>query len=188
MITIRAILLQGILCMPAFNAGLAHAAAQTPGEDDLHGGTRMELAEVEVIGRKLHQMQREVIEAEDRFYALYNELNQNRDFDIHCVVEARTGTKVRQRDCRIEFVQRAVTMQAQEFLYGGTSASPGFWRPVSDPGAEWFVRREEYRENARALLLAHPQLMERALKWRQLQAQYERARKQRMKGRVILVE
>jgi hypothetical protein len=41
-----------------------------------------------------------VVEAEDRFHARYNELNDNDDFDVNCRQEARTGTKLERRICR----------------------------------------------------------------------------------------
>jgi hypothetical protein len=41
-----------------------------------------------------------VIEAEDRFYARYNELNKDDSMDIQCRFEQDTGTRIPRRSCQ----------------------------------------------------------------------------------------
>lgn len=159
------------------------AAANPP---QIAAESAMELEEVEVIGKKLHQLQRELVEAQDRFYALYNELNTNDDFDIHCLMEARTGALIRKRECRLEFLMEASAQEAQDFFLSITGSAMG--SAAISPQMLWLERQDEYRRNIRAVLEANPQLLELAAEWLQRQGQYEKARKERLKGRLILVE
>lgn len=151
----------------------------------------MALEEVEVIGKKLYQMQRELVAAQDRFYLRYNEFNTNDDFDIHCTDRARTGAIIRQRDCRLQFLQEAAAEEGLSFFHSLTGTTGEAHEPsryVLSAQLRWFERREEYRQNMRRLLEQNPELRELALTWQQRQAEYDRARKARLKDRWILFE
>jgi hypothetical protein len=160
----RGILLGLWLCILGLHPGAAHATAP--------GDSAAQLDEVEVIGWK--QMKRELQLAQDRFYAQYNKLNTKKEFAIHCADEIPTGTRVPNRECRVAFLQRASGDMSREFLLGLTRGESR--RSVNYPEIQWTARHEEYRENARALLLANPELLDLAVKWRQLQDQYDRTR------------
>jgi hypothetical protein len=177
-----------VFLLAAFAAGPSTVAAQGSGQQgQVPAETTMVLEEVEVIGIKLFQMQRELVKAQDRFFERYNTLNANDDFDIHCSDRAATGTGIRARDCRVEFVQNATAAEGQELFLALTGERPAS-RAVTTPTILWFQRREEYRENVRALLEASPELQELALKWQNLQAQYDKARRERHKDRAILFQ
>ena len=64
------------------------------------------LGEVMVEGhrKQQQQMRLELQRIETRFYARYNELNTDDEFDIHCADEALTGTAFRNRSCQPRFV------------------------------------------------------------------------------------
>jgi hypothetical protein len=48
-----------------------------------------------------------LVEAEDRFYARYNELNKDDEYDIVCRVEAPLGKRLRVRSCEPRFIEEA---------------------------------------------------------------------------------
>jgi hypothetical protein len=143
--------------------------------------SEVELDEVNVIGRKLYQIRSELVEALDSFYALYNDLNTERDFDIHCGLEAPTGTRIKRRVCRLQFLQDAEAEQAQELIAGMRSNPPSIGNYVEPPELRWLRRQDEYRQNAREIMLSSPALQERAQKVVELQAEYDRASKRRNK-------
>jgi hypothetical protein len=66
--------------------------------------------------RTLSELRREVVAAEDRFYAEYNELNDNDDFDVKCREDARTGTRLEVRICRAVYQEEAIREGAKEGL------------------------------------------------------------------------
>jgi hypothetical protein len=178
-----------VLCALALPGGAAAAAAGVGKE-----GSAMpppepvtELDEVAVLGKTLRKLQREVIEAEDRFYERFNTLNTADDFDIHCRMDKATGTRVPKRQCRIRFLADAAAINGQEFLRGLTSAAAarGVNTPLAALQPQWLQRREEYRQTARALLEKNPDLLALAAEWTRVQEQYDRVRQQRLKDGIV---
>ena len=80
--------------------------------------TLQELDEVIVQGTRLADR---IIALEDRFYKLYNELNENDDFDVHCAyvdsslfandVAADPASRINQRVCNVAFFVDALSEQ-----------------------------------------------------------------------------
>jgi hypothetical protein len=77
-----------------------------------------ELPEVKVEGRRLSQMRQDIIKAEDRFFAAFNELNKDDDFDMHCATQAPLGTHIQTRVCRVRFYEKAQEEEAHAFVTG----------------------------------------------------------------------
>jgi hypothetical protein len=72
--------------------------------------------EIEITGqRQRYMLERQVQAAEDEVYALYNQLNTDDLYDIHCRWEKPLGTNMRYRLCRPEFLDRATRARGQEF-------------------------------------------------------------------------
>ena len=165
------------LCLLALQTVCAQAGAPDPQEPVPPGSSTMELEEVQVIGRKLVNLQLEIVAAQDRFYTLYNDLNKNDDFDVFCRYEARTGTQVRKWECKVAFLQEALAHQSQEMFRGWTEASANGRRYVDTPSEQWAARRDDYIANVRAVSLASPELKALAVKWAELQDQYDKARR-----------
>lgn len=152
------------------------------------GEQTMDLEEVEVIGKKLYQLKKELMATQDHFFALYNEFNTNDDFDIHCTLHAPVGTRIEQRQCRLESLIEAPAQEGQNFFLGLNSDPPQPARPSVSPHTLWYQRADEDRRTMKAVLEAHPVLIEVAGEWRQKQARLEKARKDRLNGRLVLFE
>ena len=135
--------------------------------------------EVEVIGKKLYQLRRDVIEAEERYFALYNELNTNDDYDVHCELRAELGTRIKTRICTVVYVEKALEEEAHAFLEG---------RTVAPASLVALMRQDEYRKAAVAVLKANPKLFQLLRERVELGRKYESVRKERMKGRWIVFE
>ncbi len=74
-------------------------------------------AEVTVSAiRQLAQLRKEMLVAEDRFIAKYNELNKEREYAISCTDEAHTGSRFLRRVCRPKFVANATGYEAREWF------------------------------------------------------------------------
>jgi hypothetical protein len=86
-----------------------------------------QLEQVDVYAdRTLSQLRRDLVEAEDRFYAEYNELNDNDVFDVNCQRDPRTGSRLVLRICRAVYQEEAIR------LLGAPDAPGASWR--DDPG------------------------------------------------------
>jgi hypothetical protein len=124
-----------------------------------------ELDEVTVSGErvKIEAMRKQIVQLEDKFYERYNELNTVDDFDVHCIEEARTGTRFIKRSCRAVYQERAVAEEGQAAFKvlqrwrekGPTVADGG--PPV--PAALIIQRRlPEYKKNLEEVARRHPDL------------------------------
>ncbi len=67
--------------------------------------------------KRLAELRQEIVVAEDRFLAKYNDLNQVRQYAIKCTDEAFTSTKLYRRQCRPEYVNRATADEATGWLF-----------------------------------------------------------------------
>jgi hypothetical protein len=56
--------------------------------------------DVIVRGRALGELRLRIRLAEEAVYARFNEINSTDDFDIHCRLDAVTGTRIQSRSCR----------------------------------------------------------------------------------------
>jgi len=181
--------LLGILLISAcFGAQLSNAAqssarsATTP--TDI-------LDEVLVTGTRLSELKKAIVEAEDRFYARYNELNTAQLFDIECRVEAPLGTKIPQRWCLTKLQLRAKRDYAREYLQNLQSGSQFGYEgkpPDTNPDLVWALRYEDYIDNMLALLKQHPELRRLADEAEGAKRRFDAEYKRRLHGRFILVE
>lgn len=85
--------------------------------------------EIVVIGdRSLTELREELRAAEDKVHELFNALNDDDQFDIHCHIETRTGTNISRRVCKPNYVDTATRNSGQAYLnflrgeFGGAAA------------------------------------------------------------------
>jgi hypothetical protein len=135
----------------------------------------VELEEVEVVGKRLDQLRRDITAAEDNFFETFNELNKDDKFDIHCSYQAPTGTQIKRRQCLPEFIIRAQHDDARAFLEGRSTQSS-----LPRVAAQY---EKAYRATVRAALEKHAKLRQFAGEQQKLEAQYRRLHAARFKKR-----
>ncbi len=81
--------------------------------------------EIIVRGQRLADFRAEMEKARERAYDIFNDLNSDDDFDVHCRDEGRTGTRSTQRVCRPRFESRISSAAAQEYLAMLSWSCPG---------------------------------------------------------------
>ena len=162
-----------VLTLALIAAGAAQAAAINVVAETT------DLPEVKVEGKRLSQLRQDMVKAEDRFFAAFNELNQDDEFDIHCATQAPLGTHIQRRVCKVRFYEKAQEEEARAFLTGDVA-----------PPAELVAveRSAEYRQKALAVINAHPELRRMIREREALEKKYDTTRKARFKGRWILFE
>jgi hypothetical protein len=154
------------------------AAAATP------SSPKNELDEVTVNGErvKIEAMRKQIVELEDNFYDRYNELNTNDDFDIHCIEEARTGTRFIKRSCRAVYQEQALAEEGQaafKILQRSREKGPA----VSDSGppvpASVTIERRlpEYKRNIQEVARQNPELSKLLVERARLIEKYDAALK-----------
>ncbi|HJR69750.1 MAG TPA: hypothetical protein VKA43_06900 [Gammaproteobacteria bacterium] len=97
-----------LVVLVGFGASALAQEAVSPPQD--------ELEEVIVSGQVPENLRIEIERLEVVVYERFNALNSNDELDIHCLVQARTGTNIPQRTCAPNFVIRAEARSAQKNL------------------------------------------------------------------------
>ncbi len=151
-----------------------------------------ELEEVEVQGTPLFAMRKAIVEAEDRFFARYNELNQKDEFDIVCRQEQRLGTRISRRVCVPQLVDDATAAEAvgvMDAMLAGKSLGEALQSPRSELAVNVLTNRNaEYRDNMLRLLRNDRELRALVQEQKKMQDRYDKAHKERLRGRILLVE
>ncbi len=162
-----------LLCCPALLAAVA-PPVPAGGSEELQ-----ELDEVEVTSTRLWKMRAQIVELEEKFNALYNELNKNDDFDVVCRMQAPLGTRIRKRICKVAFYVKAEMDRAQAML-------TGHFAP--DPQLVALERQAEYRAAAVAVINGDRRLRNLIEERIALEERYKAERKRRFKGRWFLFD
>jgi hypothetical protein len=132
-----------------------------------------ELDEVTVRGMPLYRMRTELVALEKRFYERYNQLNKDKDFDMHCYIEAPLGTRVKSYVCRVAYLEQAQADWAQALV-------SGYFAP--DPQIVEFERRDEYRQVALKVINGDQLLLRLARERVALEKRYLAELRRRSKG------
>ena len=72
--------------------------------------------EVIVTGRRLAELRVAVEKSREYAWGIFNEINTNDDFDVHCSDETRTFSHAKVRACRPQFEGRITSAAAKEYL------------------------------------------------------------------------
>jgi hypothetical protein len=72
--------------------------------------------EVIVRGRRLTELRFEVEQAQERAYAIFNEINSDDDFDVYCREERKYHSRATQRTCRPQFENRISAEAARAYM------------------------------------------------------------------------
>lgn len=157
-------------------------------------GQTHELDEILVQGSRarLVEMRKELVKLEDRFYAQYNDLNTVKDFDIHCVREARTGTRIIRRTCRAVYEDEAIAQEGQDALRIRQYLEPQLqtykYQDLPDPKQPYdapapplfaiLARLPDFQKNLQQVVAKNPELLNVLRERSQLTRQYEALRRQ----------
>lgn len=156
----------GLGLIPAAAAGAGDPAPAVPGTDEAPpAGERIE--EIEIVGqRSLIQLRSELRAIEGKAFKLFNELNSDDEFDVHCSRETPTGSRISYWQCVPRYLVNAQAQNAQDFLLFGMA--------MKDQEQIWWENRYKHAQlNAemKALAAQNPELLTTLL---DLQAKQQR--------------
>jgi len=141
--------------------------------------------QVEAQREKLSVMLAELNQLEERFYAGYNSFNVDPQYDVHCRMEARTGTHVLKRVCQPAFVAKAMEGQMRAI-----EDEPGIYfadaNLASRAAADILEKTPDYQKNMVDVVTQHPELLELVKERVELAKRYEAVRKQALKGKIAV--
>lgn len=110
------------------------------------------IEEIVVYGEKsLSNLRHEVYRTEENFFAAFNALNEEEEYDVHCFYEIPSFTHIRRHVCRANFVKDATANE-----YAG-------WRrgqPATPAKTVIMQKKRRLGEKMELLAAEHPKLLE----------------------------
>ena len=138
--------------------------------------------------RSPYQVQREMFQAEESFYTMFNQLVDEKRFKIYCTTRDRNFSHTEVRECKPNFEMDATSVDSQEFLavfrtvYGGGSGElPSGTSPqIAGPESSHTIpyQQEELKTKMEELVATNPELREALVKYAELKAKYLRLKGQ----------
>ena len=112
------------------------------------------------------ELRRDVFEAEEEFYSVFNKLNDDKDFDVHCRYEKATGTNIKNHVCRARFVTKAFERHARRNRNDLSRTA----NQSNDSILE--AKTAEYEEKVEELIAANPELLAAFNRYNAARVQY----------------
>ena len=110
-----------------------------------------------VTGQKLFRvLQQQIVEADETMYGIFNELNDDDRYDIHCRWEIPTDSHIPRHVCRPQFLTDAQSAEAKNLLDTASGYSSTTPPPVMAKMAQHYPILEK---KMRALLKKSPELL-----------------------------
>jgi hypothetical protein len=111
-------------------------------------------------------LRREVFQAEEDFYSVYNKLNDDKEYDVRCFYEKPTGTNIKNHVCRARFVTKAFERHARRNRNNLSRMANQDAIPVP---AE---KTAKFQEKMETLIAANPELQAALVRYNTLRAQF----------------
>lgn len=123
------------------------------------------IEEVEVIGqRPLVYLREEISAAENSLYLVWNDVNDDDRFDVHCVWRAPLGTLIKEKQCVPRFVVDATGENARDFFSQSSANSNGGTIATGDARTTIQNTMVLYQQKMQEMILQNPELREAVLK------------------------
>jgi len=118
------------------------------------------IEEITVIGQKyISTLRIQIIKAEDHAYDIFNALNDDDDYDVHCRMEARIGTLIKKRVCLPNFYDKATADDAQVYL-GLIGGSTNYIPAAPSASSVFALKFPIFKSKVKKLALENPELLD----------------------------
>jgi hypothetical protein len=155
-------------------AGAAASAPNTVEVSSREESAEPDLDAVLVLGSRLWELREKMIAVEDKFYALYDELNKDDDFDVRCHIERPIGRIIKERVCRIAFQDDAQEVEVHALLDGHAA-------PPADMVAQ--ARSVDFEKTFLRVVNSDRRLLKLVREREALEKKYDEERKKRFANR-----
>jgi hypothetical protein len=106
--------------------------------------------------KSARQLQNEYREAEEAFYARFNDVNSTDDFDVSCKTRTPLGSRKRERTCQAKFLWDYEEEAAEQV----TRSRGGVGGSMRTSPAQLQARQEELRTEMSAAIQQHSEVSE----------------------------
>jgi hypothetical protein len=166
------------LLLTALGASQVAAQSDVAAVDERADAPAEAIDEITVIGqRSLRELRLEVQAARERVYDIFNSLNSDDDFDIHCRRAVRTGTRIPQRVCEPQFVPDIVLQATRWYvtcLMWGTCDGQGLAQAIT---SQVFVKEMQLEWEVQRLTREHREVRQMIAEYQAVERRYEDARR-----------
>jgi len=145
-----------------------------------------EIEEIVVYGDKsLGLLRSDIYRAEEKAFSLFNSLNSDDDYDIHCYKEAQTGSHIKRRICKANFVRKLEAEATSRWLRNLQSGGR-----AGQPYGEAMVRTQQkaeiLRKEMEVLILENADLLKAVVELSNAKQILESERQRRCDGRLFV--
>lgn len=124
--------------------------------------------DIVVFGQKTTaELRRDVFRSEEDFYSLYNQLNDDKEYDVHCFYETPTGTRIKNHVCRARFVTDAYASQANRTRVSGTRLAQN-----QDSNPVIAEKTAKFQEKLETLVALNPELQAALVQYNTARARF----------------
>jgi hypothetical protein len=150
------------------------AAGQGDGPSTGVASNNQPIDNIVVVGEKsISELRKEVFEAEEDFYSVFNKLNDEKDYDVRCYYENATGTHIKNHVCRARFVTKAFERHARRNRGNLSSAAN------QNNDAVFAEKSAKYQAKMETLMATSPELQEAFLHYNTTRADYFAVREEK---------
>ncbi len=125
------------------------------------------------VGQKsLADLRRDVFQAEEDYYSVYNKVNDDKEYNVRCFYERPTGTRIKNHVCRARFVTKIYERHARR--------NRNDLSRVANQGADPVLAEKtaKFQEKLETLIAANPELQAALVRENTLRAQFMAKRKE----------
>jgi len=123
--------------------------------------------DIVVVGQKSQaELRREVFKAEENFYSVYNNLNDDKDYDVRCFYEKATGTNIKNHVCRARFVTKSFERHARRNRNDLSRVANQNADPV------FAEKTAKYQKKLETLIATNPELQTALIKYNTLRTRF----------------
>jgi hypothetical protein len=160
---------------------LTAAYAASPAKDASATGDPPDEVIVEAQKERLTRLQVELEKAQDNFFARFNKVNTNPEYETHCEHKPLYGSHILKHACTPRFVDAANEKLASWYV---PSLQGSQYQPLKgdDPSTVIRTKMPDYRRKVLELGLKDPQLAKMGRDFEALKKHYETVRKAKFKN------
>jgi len=142
------------------------------------------IEEIVVYGDKsLVRLRQELYRAEEVAFDLFNSLNSDDEYDIHCYYEAPIGSHIKLRVCEANYVRELTAAATAQWL---VSQQAGASQPYRDALPEIRQKDELLRAKMEKLVVEIPEFRKALSDYSEAKRILEDERQRRCEGRIII--
>ena len=116
--------------------------------------------------KSLSAMRREVWKFEEDFYAIYNEMNDEKEYDVRCFYETPTGSRIKNHICRANFITNAYSASAVR------KRSNANRRANADDDPQIAAKKAVFEEKLQSYIGENPELQNAFVKYSTARAEF----------------